>query len=244
MAEEMLDQSQQMPEETKADAGDAGKATGQPRGWVTSVPAEYREKVAGYESMSRFMSDALDALGKRGSSISRPADDAAPEQWGEFWKAVGRPDSPDGYKLSADGVDADALKAFQKRAFDQGLTPKQAQEAIDWYAKEVEARRVDTQKAQAKEAERVLRDQWGADFERNMTGVARVLSRFVGDDEGFKDYLEDTGLGSDPRMVRMLHRVAAATGSDRLVAGSASSSVKSDAEKLAEMYPSHKTKGW
>jgi hypothetical protein len=243
MAEEMLDQPTQTPEGTKVDAGGEGKAVERP-GWVTSVPAEYRDKVTGYESMSRFMSDALDAIGKRGSSIARPADDASPEQWGEFWKAVGRPDSPDGYKVSADGVDAEALKAFQKRAFDQGLTPKQAQEALDWYVKDVKARQLESQKTQAKEAERVLRDEWGADFERNMTGVARVLNRFVAGDESFKDYLEDTGLGSDPRMVRMLHKVAAATGSDRLVAGSASATGKTDSEKLAEMYPSHKSKGW
>lgn len=216
------------PETTEAkvetkDSGATAKDTGQqPIGWRSTVPAEYRDKLGGYESMAAFVADAVDALGARQDTTKRDGDTAA----------VGVPESPDGYDLP------EGAEAFRAKAHEMGLSQDAATTLYSWYAEATS----EATKARAAEVEKQLRSEWGAKYDANVASVQRFMQQHA--DEDFRSYLEETGLGNDPRLVKVVLKMAQGMSTDRLVDGNAKSGARSDAEKLAELYPSHAKKGW
>lgn len=250
MAEEVLDQTQAQPgvvesaTTTEGTTPAEGKDESKP-GWLNSVPRDYREKVGGYDSMSAFMADALDAIDAKGRAVVRPKEDAAPEQWAEYWKSVGRPESAEGYTLQApDGVsiDNELAKEFRQIAFDRGLTDEQANKLFGWYVETVVHNQAKRIEQGSKEAESELRNSWGADYDGNIQVVKRFMEQNT--DPEFAQFLNESELGNDARLIRFVHRVASKMSQDRGVFGGASRQTASDQEKYAALYPSHKQKGW
>jgi len=241
MAEEVLDQTQGETVDGGADAD--GKDAEQQPGWVTSVPKDYRDKVSGYESMGDFMGAALDAMAATERATIRPTEDAAPEQWAEYWKAVGRPDSPDGYELTAPegvAIDDEMAREFREEAFAAGVPAEHAQRMFKWYVQRETQRQQKRLADGAASTERQLRDEWGADYEEKIAGARRLLDSYAPD--GFRDYLDSSGLGNDPRLVKMLVGISQRMSRDRMVNGQSRVGL-TDKEKVAELYPSHKSKG-
>jgi hypothetical protein len=134
-------------------AADAARPTVE---WEKVVPEEYRDKpymqnlLKGEDpgkQLFQEMDNLQKRLGERPAGI--PKDDAPPEEWDKFYKAAGRPDSPDGYEVpksewSAEdkgiGEFIDSFKGngeFEKDVkqmmFEEGLTKKQAENIIRRY---------------------------------------------------------------------------------------------------------------
>lgn len=222
-----------VPEPSAATGGEGGgsagaKATGAKpnEGWRTSVPSEYREKLSGYESMAAFMADAVDAIdARKSSSQQRDGDDAA----------VGVPESPDGYDLPGDGAVVDA---FRSKAHEIGLSQEAATDLYQWY----QEANTEAMRAQADQVEKQLRDEWGGKYDGNVVTVQRFMQSNA--DPEFQEFLEDTGLGNDPRMIRFVHKVAARMFEDSLVDSGPAQRKLTDEEKLKADYPSHAEMGW
>lgn len=113
--------------------------------------------------------------------IGLPGSDATPEQMGEFYSKLGRPDAPEGYEFTfAEGVKADeTMIAFARGAFHEaGLTPAQAQLVADKWnefaAQQSEG--LQTQITEANDAElAALQTKWGADLEKNKAAGQRAM---------------------------------------------------------------------
>lgn len=158
-----------------------------------------------------------------------PAPEAGwkPEQWDNFYKTLGRPEKPDGYKLAdtirfPEGMvidDAKKLKAFE-RFHKSGLLPNQVNDIMGYYAE------VLTEMGTAEETARQqahangiaeLKKEHGDKFD-GVVAMANALIASNGDD-AFTEFLKTSGLGNDPRMVRFLHKMAQAVGEDTLRGG-------------------------
>lgn len=109
-----------------------------------SIPEEYAdrgwaEKIKTPDDLWKQLDNTQSLLGKRPAGI--PQDDATPEQWDEFYKAKGRPDSPDKYELSdpeglPDDIDLSPFKAkAQPILHAAGLSPKEAERVWSEYLK-------------------------------------------------------------------------------------------------------------
>ncbi|MCU3986849.1 peptidase [Enterobacter mori] len=134
--------------------------------------------------------------------------------------------APEKYEFTAgEGVelDADALKDFEPVARDLNLTNEQAQKLVDAYPKILAG----VQQRQA-EAWQSQTEQWAADVKAdkeiggdkltaNLSAAQRALEQF-GDTE-LKEYLDSTGLGNHPALVKAFIKVGKAMSEDKVVTG-------------------------
>jgi len=192
-------------------------------GWTAQLPDDLKAN----ETLTRFPTVGdlgrafLEADGRLAKSVPLLTEDATDEQRAEFYKRLGRPESPDGYDLpEVEGVSPDALAAWRQRFHEAGLTAAQAKALYDAYTAEVqaaiEARQVESDKA-IQDAEKVLRDEWGDDYDAKLELARRVVVEFGGDE--FKALLDASGLGNDPRVVKVFAAIGEKYAEDTALRG-------------------------
>ncbi|PTN60545.1 peptidase [Klebsiella pneumoniae] len=134
--------------------------------------------------------------------------------------------APEKYEFQAgDGVelDAEALKDFEPVARELNLTNEQAQKLVDAYPKilaGVQQRQADAWQAQTEEwAATVKADkEIGGDKLTANLGVAQRALDTFGTPE-LKEYLNGTGLGNHPELVKAFIKVGKAMSEDGMVTG-------------------------
>ncbi|ELX9510049.1 peptidase [Enterobacter hormaechei] len=134
--------------------------------------------------------------------------------------------APEKYEFTAgEGVelDAEALKDFEPVARDLNLTNEQAQKLVDAYPKilaGVQQRQAEAWQKQTEGwAETVKADKeiGGDKLTANLSAAQRALEQF-GDPE-LKEYLDSTGLGNHPALVKAFIKVGKAMSEDKVVTG-------------------------
>lgn len=134
--------------------------------------------------------------------------------------------APEKYEFTAgEGaeLDTEALKDFEPVARDLNLTNEQAQKLVEAYPKILAG----VQQRQA-EAWQAQTEQWAADVKAdkeiggdkltaNLSAAQRALEQF-GDPE-LKEYLDTTGLGNHPALVKAFIKVGKAMSEDKVVTG-------------------------
>jgi hypothetical protein len=157
--------------------------------------------------------------------IVMPGENAKPEEWGEFFKKLGRPDKPEDYKLARPSdlpkdfpFDDKLIQAYGTTAHELGLTPKQAMGLYKWFmtsetdafsgmAKDAEKSRND--------AETVLRKEFGGAYEERLEAANKMLAQF-GNPE-LAEFLESSpAFGNSPHLVKFLANVAGQFSEDTL----------------------------
>jgi hypothetical protein len=95
------------------------------------------------------------------------------------------------------------------RALYPNPTPAQKKAEEEKFKREVEAREqrnldLDRERAAQRSVEQ-LKMEWGRDYEQNLGLAKAVLERFGTEEDA--DFLEASGLGNDPELIRLLHRL-------------------------------------
>ena len=206
-----------------AAAAAAGGAGGEAKSWLESLPDDIRDnsilkRYATPEDGARALISATGRLGVPPEELIRlpKPDDAKGVE--ALWNKVGRPEKVDGYgdvKLP-DGspMDKDALQGFLATMHQTGpFTPAQAQAAAKWYgdfgAAQVKAA-TDAFAAAKAEGERALKGEWGAAYQQNLDAAALAAERFGGKD--FRAFVDESGMGDDPRFLKTFKAIADAMG--------------------------------
>lgn len=133
----------------------------------------------------------------------------APEQYADF-------SVPEGVKLEGDD-----LKAVQDFAKDLGLTQEQAQKLVtrdferQAAADQARAEAAEATRSEWEAAAKADKDYGGDKFEENL-GIARKALDAFGDDE-LKAFLDLSGRGSHPAVIRAFIKVGKAISEDKLV---------------------------
>lgn len=121
---------------------------------------------------------------------------------------------PDGWKMD------DSFKSAVK---DLGLSQEGAQKFVDYVKKDV----VDSLESEQAAAREQLLTKWENDahteFNDEQLESAKLAYRNFADQE-LKDFMDKTGLGSYPPMIRLFSKIAQMTGEGRLVMGNATGS--------------------
>lgn len=134
--------------------------------------------------------------------------------------------APEKYEFTAgEGVelDTEALKDFEPVARELNLTNEQAQKLVDAYPKilaGVQQRQAEAWQKQTEGwAETVKADKeiGGDKLTANLSAAQRALEQF-GDPE-LKEYLDSTGLGNHPALVKAFIKVGKAMSEDKVVTG-------------------------
>jgi len=170
----------------------------------------------------------------------KPADGEKPADKPAEEKEQKQEGAPEKYEFTAgEGVelDTEALKDFEPVARDLNLTNEQAQKLVDAYPKILAG----VQQRQA-EAWQAQTEQWAADVKAdkeiggekltsNLSAAQRALDQF-GTPE-LKEYLEGTGLGNHPELVKAFIKIGKAMSEDGMVTGA-----KTTTQSVAQrMYP-------
>jgi hypothetical protein len=193
--------------------------------WLDTLPQDIRSspsliKYKSIEELAKGHINAESLIGKK--RIAAPDQSWKDTDWEEFYKSVGRPETPDGYKLPElklpEGLKADGAKVKKAReAFHKaGLTGRQFEAAMGLYAEELstahEAERVARETA-ISEGTNALKQKWGDKFDANLDVARNVLKKFGS--SGLLKQIEDSGFGNNPEFIASLHAIGSAILDDR-----------------------------
>lgn len=178
-------------------AGEAGQtggqATGQQTGqqtgqdWISGIAdSGVRDWVTakGFKDPGALAQSAhhLEKLTGDLNSIIRLPKDDKPESWGPVYDRLGRPKTPDEYKLPIpQGDSGEFAKTVSSWMHEAGLNPRQAQAlAMKWNEHVAGLKTANTKAISDRIAAetQALKTEWGADFEANMALVDRAAVAF------------------------------------------------------------------
>jgi len=174
--------------------------------------------------------DQLESAKK--SNLKIPAEDAPKEEWDEFFKKLGRPESPDEYKLP-DGkfLPEEFISQFKQIAFDAGLSSKQAENVLGlvdrFLTQMAEENALNAEKAKQAQIEE-LEKEWGDQYKERKLKVEKLALKLFGDMPEFLKWAKDNGFYNSVPFNRMLYSLIEKVGEDTLLEGALSASNKSD----------------
>ena len=222
----------QMPETSEAAPAEA------------EVQAEAPAEVESSESMDSFLNSLSDDLKTNkslqnfkdveglaksylhlNSLLGKKFSDMSPEELDSYYTKLGRPEAQDGYKLPDTIEQQETSGWYKEQAFKLGLTQDQAKGLAESYH-ELEQDMIQKQQAQMQQAQ----EQWMADIKQEFGGAfeqrietAKTAVREYGGEE-LKQYLNETGLGNHPAMVKAFAKIGQDMAEDSLTTTEAKAS--------------------
>ena len=79
----------------------------------------------------------------------------------------------------------------------------------------MQAHQSTSQDAKVVEGINALKQEWGAAYDNNLLAARAAVTHF-GDDLEMSNYLDETGLGNDPKLIKYLAKVGASLGEDTI----------------------------
>ena len=173
-----------------------------------------------------------------GSRDKIPTEDSTDEERGSFYNKLGRPTTPEEYQIELpqeSGYDEQLYSGFLKQAHESGLTNKQAQDAINFYAQLNENSQINVESTmqQAKvDAETALKKEWGVkDYQKNLALSRRAFNRFADDD--LKKFVQESGVSNNVSLIRFLHKIGTSFSDPEMSgSGKTTGSIDSDSAKI------------
>lgn len=133
------------------------------------------------------------------------------------------PDAPEGYEFKKpDGYDLDneSFSAFRKTAFENGVNQKQFDAIMKMDVERSQKttasikQAIETHRA---EAEKTLKTEWGADYDKNVEAAKSVINHEKLVDADFKKFLNDTRFGDNPQVIKYFARLAKSISEDSFI---------------------------
>lgn len=195
-------------------------------GWTSIFPKEDREKygetLKKYAKPKDLLAEYVRLAEREKRAVVMPEENASEEELKAYRKALGVPESADGYSLpKVDASNKDFEAWYRQTAFDCGLTKAQAKQFCEMFLKEdvkqMEAMAQARQK-RAEESTLALKKEWGDSADVNYALAKRAFKNFG--DAGFRRFVAENNLESDPRLIKTFYGIARQTGGDRGTEGS------------------------
>lgn len=181
--------------------------------WLRSVDAGLQEsptlrKFHNVEALAKSYEHLQKSVGKDKYTV--PDKHAAPEDWVSLFKTLGAPEDPKGYELKADEavIQSEELEAISKGFVEAGLHPLQAEKILNWYqnyAKE-QIQNFESQRAtKLEESVGNLKKEWGVAYDKKIADAQNALKTVASEEE--IAYIESSGLGNDPNLVKLFSKI-------------------------------------
>lgn len=203
-------------------AGNQTSGTSSPS-WRDTLPEDIRGdatlgKYGDLPALARAHIALQGVVGKKG--VFPPSQESPPEAWKSFWKDIGQPELdkfevklPEGTKIS----NKEAVDLFKKQAHELGLLPQQAQGVMNWLVEQESQglkTRAEAGKAKLEEEHGALKREWGDGYDKQIAFAKQAVKEFGGE-ETLK-YLNESGIGADVRIVKLLAKAGALLGEDKI----------------------------
>ncbi len=148
-------------------------------------------------------------------------EDITDDDRNRIYKRLGRPDTHEAYDLNGivpETYNQGIVEDFKKKAHENGMTNEAARKMAEWYKeielKQQEAYRV-SREAQADQNILELKKEFGVRFDEEVKNARKALDAYT--DKAFKQYMDDTGLGNHPALVKAFAKIGRELSEDRLV---------------------------
>lgn len=191
--------------------------------WLADVPASMRRHVAKFENPAKLAegyANLNNLVGK--PKINTPQTD---EEWADYYNKGGRPETSDEYELqiseeiSNDFISDDELNQLVAETapffHKLGLNPKQAQGVLEQQLLTLQNAAQEQEKQREAHINSVvdeLHGEWGDAFELNVQAAQHAVQIFGG--EGALEWLDQSGLATDPSFLKLMLNVAKEMGAD------------------------------
>ena len=227
-------------------AGGTGAAGGgTPPDWRASLPEDIRGEasLATIPSVAELAKGYVHAQRLVGTDkIPAPQKTWQKAQWDEFFGKIGRPAEPGAYKFSdvkvesGVAVDQEKLTALRAKFHEIGLTNDQADQIYKYYLGSIDATaQSEKNAAQSRQqaAINTLKQEFGADFDNNVA-LAKAVVQQHGSPE-LVQFLNESGLGDHPQLVKFLYRVSKITAEDTARSGTSPTALTGAPQAKAEI---------
>lgn len=193
-----------------------------------AIPADkYKDNptISKYKTVGEVfkgLDNANKLIGAKGVIV--PKEDATDEEKSEFFNKLGRPPKPEEYKLSEvkdlhpeiqKSITPEAQGVFKSEMHKLGLTNAQADGLYKWYFENASKGKLNEDKqtdAQMKEAETKLRQDWGKDYDANLSMAKKLVAKHGGE-ELIKAL---NGADNNPVVIKFLGSIAKNFSEDQL----------------------------
>jgi hypothetical protein len=201
--------------------------TSTPATWKETISEEFRtnpniEKFTEIDALAKSYINAVSMIGQ--DKVPVPNQNSTEDQWNEVYSKLGRPESPDKYKLEVNSdvvpLDESAVKSFAENAHKLGLNNKQAQGILEYYKNSMEGSaqqaQIDTETYQA-QAEQELRKEWGRSFDENIKKAGAIAKANM--DAEILDLTLSDGrrLGDHPAIIKGFANIANLMSEDKMI---------------------------
>ena len=231
MSSEQITQTDVPVEETTQTTTDTPQTIEQPstvaKSWKETISEEFRNdpnisKFTEIDALAKSYINATRMIGQ--DKVAVPNENSTDDQWQEVYGKLGRPESPDKYKLEVQSetapLDDTAIKQFAENAHQLGLNNKQAQGILEFYKNSMEGSiqqaRVDTETAQAN-AEQELRKEWGRSYDENIKKAGAIAKANMSEDILNMELKDGTRIGDHPSVIKGFASIANLMSEDKLV---------------------------
>jgi len=138
------------------------------------------------------------------SHLGKKFTDLTPEEMDIYVQSKGRPESIDGYEMGIeDNADPAAVDWFKNKAFELGLSNEQASNLAGSFTElqQDQFKAMETQRAEFKEQSiENLKKEYGSRMDSKLNSARKAMKQFAG--EEFVNYLNETGLGDHPALIK------------------------------------------
>lgn len=214
-------------------------------GWRDAIADQkLRAKAEKFTSPAELVKSYAELEGRLGRSVIMPGPEADSAETDAFWQRLGRPDSPAGYEFPLpEGVESasPADLAFQQAmagVFHQaGLSAAQAKALNAGWNEYVAGLAPEAEKAALRSREAgvaQLKKEWGGDYDANLGYALRAAESFG--DAAFREWCDESGVGNDPRFIRVFAAIGRRMGEESLPAGAAPTGQQGGEARLKELY--------
>ena len=197
------------------------------KSWKEAISEEFREdpniaKFTEIDALAKSYINATRMIGQ--DKVAVPNNNSTDDQWNEVYDKLGRPESPDKYKLEANSdvvpLDEGAIKQFAENAHQLGLNNKQAQGILEFYKNSMEGSaqqtKIDTETSQA-QAEQELRKEWGRSYDDNIKRAAQVAKANMNAEILDLTLSDGRRLGDHPEIIKGFANIANLMSEDKMI---------------------------
>jgi hypothetical protein len=188
-------------------------------GWQSTLPEGYRDEpslktVKDAKVLAKMFVDTKRMVGK--NTIAVPDDNSPKDEWSEYYRLGGRPDTVEDYGLAvpegfppefAEQVfPADRIAKWQQRFFDGGVSKKAAMQFIAEFANDALAdikSASQAEESQLTELTKGLSIDWGAAYDQNIHLGNLAIEDATAGNEEFKERVV-AKVQKDPDLTRVL----------------------------------------
>lgn len=219
---------EQQPEQPLAESAEQPEQPELPK-WMYQLPRDLQgdERLREFSSLGELAKALVAERESADRKVMIPGDDSEEDEREQFFNAIGRPESPEGYELEVPegtaeeiGITEDELEQFKSKAHELGLTKEQAEQLHTWQIERTAAAMQELTQAQQRDKQQrleALKKEYGDQFKTKVEQAQRAFRDFGG--ENLLSYLKKNGQADDPELIRAFAAIYEKTADDSIETG-------------------------